>query len=119
MAKSRLSMILPKVGDRLKRVMAENEVEDCVVTYVNSSHGWYEVVFPKYNLKECFKLPTFDHAILERNSPNNMPVICADTGLVYSSIYECSQDMNVSIRSIYRRLTGQFGHFEYTFTKAL
>lgn len=120
MAKSRLSMALPKVGDHLKCLTVECEVEDCVVTYVNQSHGWYEVLFPRYNLRECYKPPTFDHAILQGNSPNDIPIICIETGLVYPSIYECSEDMELNRTSIIRQLKGDYSHCSgYHFINAL
>lgn len=46
---------LPKVGDRLIKRMSVGdtafglgkvEPSECVVTYVNAEHGWYEVQFP-------------------------------------------------------------------------
>lgn len=120
MAKSRLSMDLPKVGDHLKRLTVEYELEDSVVTYVNQSHGWYEVLFPRTNLRECYKLPTFDHSIFQEGSPNDIPIICVETGWVYPSIYKCSEDMKLSRTSILRQCNGQQSHCGgYHFTNAL
>lgn len=120
MAKSILSMDLPKVGDHLKCLTIEYEVEDCVVTYVNQSHGWYEVIFPNHNLRECYKLPTFNHAILQGNSPNDIPIICIETELAYSSIYECSKDMKLDRSSIIKQLKGDYSHCSgYHFINAL
>lgn len=47
--------VLPKVGDRLIRRMSVGDTAfglgkvepcECVVTYVNAKHGWFEVQFP-------------------------------------------------------------------------
>lgn len=118
MAKSLLSMELPKVGDKLKRVMSRNAreggakciAEDCVVTYVNNSHGWYEVTFPTFGIKEAYGLPTFDHAILEGNPRDCIPVICVETGFVYPSIAECSRDMRLDRTGIWKQLDGVASH---------
>lgn len=120
MAKSRLSMDMPKVGDHLKRLTVDYNVEDCVVTYINRAHGWYEVIFPRSNIRECHKLPSFDHTILQENSPNDIPIICLETGLVYPSIYECSEDMNLDRTTIIKQLKGDYDHCSgYHFINAL
>lgn len=120
MAKTKLSMDMPKIGDKLKRLTIDYSVEDCVVTYVNSLHGWYEVLFPKFNIKECYKLPTYDHSIFQGKSLNDYPIICVETGWVYNSINECSEDMNLDRTNIFRQLNGEHSHCGgYHFTNAL
>lgn len=120
MAKSRLSMDMPKVGDHLKCLTVEYEIDDCVVVYVNQAHGWYEVIFPRTNLRECYNLPRFDHTILQGNSPNDIPIICAETGLVYPSIYKCAEEMGLDRTNIIRQLRGERSHCnKYHFIYAL
>lgn len=62
---------LPKVGDRLKKMpflgadhtgMVNRDGRDCVVTYVNAEHLWYEVEFQGAlgPYRECYKLPEND-----------------------------------------------------------
>lgn len=120
MAKSRVSIDLPKVGDHLKRLTIEYEIEDCVVTYVNRSHGWYEVTFPRTNIRECYKLPTFDHTILKGVAPNTIPIVCVETGWVYPSYYDCAVDMGLDISTIKRQLNGIYSHCcGYHFTNVL
>lgn len=62
---------LPKVGDRLKKMpvlgadhtgLVNKDGRDCVVTYVNAEHLWYEVEFQGAlgPYRECYKLPEFE-----------------------------------------------------------
>lgn len=128
MAKTRLSMDLPKVGDRLKRVMTGNNYnpdvvytpEDCMVTYVNESHGWYEVIFPQSNIRECYGLPSFDHSVVRGVGRGEMPVACIETGVVYSSLHECAKDMGFTHGEVSRQVIGKHAHCHgYHFTTVL
>ena len=61
MDKTNLSMTLPKVGDKLFRIMYRGRYEpydtycpeSCTVVYVNEKKGWYEVCFDETKIKEC------------------------------------------------------------------
>ena len=114
MNKSHMSMILPKVGDKLFRVMtrgayASGEVykpEPCTVTYVNEKKGWYEVKFDNTNLKEGYHIPTFDHLLLEGKPVKGIPIACMETGDVYASISECAKDMRLDRIKIWEQVNG-------------
>lgn len=117
MIKTKLTMILPKVGDRLERVLstanldvdAVYEPEPCVVTYVNDAHGWYEVEFINSGLRECYNYPVFDHSILKGASYGGIPVLCVETGEVYPAINACASDMNIDRTNLSRHARGVSG----------
>ena len=131
MAKKRVtkvmsSMEMPKVGDHLKRVMTAMtglftpiyEPLDCIVTYVNEKRGWYEVEFTDTHLKECYGLPVFDHAVIK--DWRNYPVMCVETGYVYSSVCDCAKDMRIHSAGISRQLSGEYEQCHgYHFTTVL
>lgn len=128
MGKTELSMKLPKIGDKLLQVISGNDYdltvtyipEPCTVTFVNEKHGWYEVIFDNSDLKECYKLPIFDHSILSGLYTGGMPVACVETGKVYSSIQECADDMRIDHSGISRQILGDFDHYKgYHFFKVL
>lgn len=127
MTKTKVSMKLPKVGDHLKRIVtAESdclwgtfEPKECVVTYVNEPHHWYEVEFIDSHSKECYGLPIIDHSVLNVK-PGNVPVMCLETGMVYSSISQCAKDTNLYAGNISRQVLGERrGYFDYHFTSVL
>ena len=111
------SMELPKVGDHLKRVMTAMaelfqpiyEPLDCVVTYVNKDRGWYEVEFTGTGLRECYGLPLFDHAVIK--DWRNYPVMCVETGYVYSSVEDCARDLRIHASGISRQLSGKYDQY--------
>ena len=120
------SMEMPKVGDHLKRVMTAMiqhfapiyEPLDCIVTYVNEKRGWYEVEFTGTHLKECYGLPVFDHAVIK--DWGYCPVLCLETGYVYSSVYDCAKDMHIHSAGISRQLSGEYDQYHgYHFTTVL
>lgn len=128
MGKTSLSMKLPKVGDKLLRAINVGIYDPdiscipkpCVVTFVNEKHGWFEVTFDNSDLKECYKLPTFDHSILSGLYTGGMPVACVETGKVYSSIQECADDMRIDHSGISRQILGDVDHCKgYHFFKVL
>ena len=118
MDKVRLSVKLPKVGDHLKRVMTIDRydsgppyiLEPCVVAYVNDKNGWYEVEFIDNKLRECYNVPTFDHSILTKVSPYEMPIVCLETGYVYPSVTKCATDMDLDDGNISRQISGVYDH---------
>ena len=112
--KTSVSMDLPKVGDRLMRVLTATKEclyptfipKECVVTYVNEAHGWYEVEFTDSHVRECYGLPVVDHSIMSGTS-GAIAIMCVETGDVYSSINACARDMHLYTGDIYRQLFGQ------------
>lgn len=110
-----LSATLPQVGEKLTRIMTGSKYdptamyhsEDCVVVYVNRAHYWYEVVFQSSGIRECYKLPVFNHDIFtEAWCSGSIPVVCIETGEVYSSINECAKAMKLDRSGISRQLRG-------------
>lgn len=127
MRKTKVSMDLPKVGDHLKRIMTAAsdciwgifEPKDCVVTYVNESKHWYEVEFTDSHIRECYSLPVIDHALLDIR-PGGIPVMCLETGMVYSSVAQCGRDMGIYPPNISKQLYGELGGcYDYHFMTIL
>lgn len=118
MAKTMMSMKMPKVGDRLMRVMTSTTwdlddtyiPESCVVTYINEAHKWFEICFLDSGLKECYNLPTFDHSILSDTKKHATTVVCIETGAVYSTLHQCARDMGVTADMLSRHLRGEWSH---------
>lgn len=128
--KTKLSMSLPKVGDRLMRLMTKAAVdstmvynpESCVVTYVNEAHGWYQVLFTNSGIRECYTRPVFDHSILCNADWKGgaIPIVCVETGVVYSSITDCERDTGLNHTCISRQLLGERAHTHgYHFVEVL
>lgn len=114
MSKVHLTMELPKVGDKLKRIVSATsygvggtyEPKECVVTYVNKLHHWYEVTFIGSGVKECFGVPVIDHSVALNYKSGNIPVICVENGVAYSSIEQCSIDTKIPACAISRQISG-------------
>ena len=109
MTKTKLTMKLPKVGDKLKRIPIAFTLSptcsyvpmECVVTRVNNDHSWYEVEFLETGFRECYHLPDFDHSIFESsNIKGTIPVLCIETKDIYVSISECARAMHLNRGSI-------------------
>ena len=102
--KTKMTMTLPKVGDRMTRIMSRGNLgqaecfipEPCEVVYVNQAHNWYEVRFLNSGLRECYSLPDFNHDILANLYGWATPVMCAESGYVYRSIADCAKDMGLT-----------------------
>ena len=131
MGKTVMTMDLPKVGDRLMRVMSkyaceyENDIvpKACVVTHVNEKNRWYQVKFIDTGLKECYGLPFFDHSIFTEKTKQGhtcIPVACVETGIVYSSYIQCSKEMHIDPTCLYRQVNGEYEQINgYHFIKVL
>ena len=125
MGKSNLSMILPTVGKRLNMLMSNSahqkyKVEPCIVTYVNNKHSYYEVMFLNTGLKESYKLPIFDHNILNGLYNGCVPVICVENGIAYSSVSECAKDTGVPSNIISAQINGSYKYeSSYHFINAI
>ena len=115
MSKTNLSMTLPKVGDKLFRIMSRGRYdpgdiynpEPCTVEYVNEKKGWYEVCFDETNIKECYRVPSFDHRFLKDKPVGGVPIACLETGNIYGSITECARDMELNKHEIWKQIDGR------------
>lgn len=118
MAKVAATMNLPKVGDILTRCMNLDACDGqyiyvplkCKVTYVNEKHRWYKVKFLDFDIEECFGLPVFDHSVIDRNviKQSGIPIICWETGDIYSTITECAKDLGIDYTNISLQLSGVY-----------
>lgn len=118
--KTKLTMTLPNVGDRLMRVMQATTwdmldsyvPEPCEVVYVNKDHGWFEVIFLNSGIREGCKLPVFDHSILTGmdSKRHSTPVICVETGDVYPTLEQCADDLGIWHSGISKQLRGEASH---------
>lgn len=127
-AKAKLTMTLPKVGDRITRVMSRGNLgqaesfitEPCEVVYVNRTHNWYEVRFLNSGLRECYSCPDFDHSILTNLPGRANPVVCLETGYIYRTVADCANEMGLNGGDISRCLTGEYdSHHGYHFNTVL
>lgn len=117
MNKVKLSSKLPKVGDRLKKVMTANSyefdpvyiLEPCTVVYVNIAKGWYEVEFIETKLRECYKLPEEDE-LAARLPKRPVKAIELKTGLeyCYPSIIEAARDLCLHASNVSHVLSGRY-----------
>ena len=115
MSKTNLSMTLPKAGDKLFRIMSRGRYdpgdvynpEPCTVEYVNEKKGWYEVCFDETNIKECYRVPSFDHRFLKDKLVGGVPIACLETGNIYGSITECARDMKLNKHEIWKQIDGR------------
>lgn len=130
MAKTMLTMELPKIGDHLMRIMTEFAREwdteyipkPCTVTYVNKANGWYQVQFDDTGIRECYGLPVYDHSIIRKETVGRagVPIACIETGEVYSNIKECARDMHLDRSMVDRQVNGEYDHCcGYHFIKVL
>ena len=115
MRKVIITMTLPQVGDKLLRRMTASEdqsgalyqPEHCIVAYVNKEHHWYQVTFINSGIRECYGVPVFDHCIYSDIRKNgSSPVVCLETGVVWSSIYEAAKDLGLGADGISRQISG-------------
>lgn len=118
MSKTTVSMALPKVGDRLVRVMTATtwdlgdvyKPEPCEVIHVNKEHNWFEVRFLDSGVRECYNLPTFDHSVIRNTPKGAIPIMCIETGVVYSTLKQCARDLGLDHSGISRHLSGEWSH---------
>lgn len=126
--KTKLTMKLPKVGDRMMRILSCGNLQQaecfvpkpCKVVYVNEPHNYYEVEFLESGLRECYSLPDFDHSILTNLPGWSDPIVCVETGWVYRSVSDCANEMGLFRGNISRCLTGETDtYFGYHFDTVL
>ena len=118
-------MSLPKVGDRLMRVMTadtrwkEDKPEPCVVVYVSKPKHYYTVQFVDTGIKESFKIPLIDDAkMLEyfqidyKRTFGKKPkgVYVYESGALYSSISDCAKAIGVLPCTVSKHIHGQTKH---------
>ena len=118
MDKTNLSMTLPKVGDKLFRIMYRGRYElydtycseSCTVVYVNEKKGWYEVCFDETKIKEGYRVPSCDQYFLKGKPIGGVPIACLETGNVYESISKCAKDMKLNKHEIWKRIDGRLAY---------
>lgn len=100
---------MPKVGDRIMRVMVTHQSwkDDtplpCVVTYVNKQKNYYQVTFQESGVKECYKIPDLDE-LGSLKKPKGVYVY--ESGMLYSSITECAKAIGVLPCTVSKHLHG-------------
>lgn len=118
--KAKLTMNMPRVGDRLTRLMTRGNIaqaesfipEPCEVVYVNRTKGWYEVRFLNSGIRECYSLPDFNHDILANVPGWAVPVVCVETGYVYRTVSDCCTDMGLlADGNISRCIMGEYDSY--------
>lgn len=113
---------LPKVGDRLMRVMTAanfgekyNNPEPCVVIYVNKPRNYYTVQFVDSGIKESFKVPLIDDNKIIKQFQDDFKrafgkqakgVYVYESGALYHSISECARSIGVLPCTISRHIHG-------------
>lgn len=119
-----IPMKLPKVGDRLMRVMtasgygspAHDTPEPCVVIYVNKRNNHYTVRFVETNLRESYKLPDVDEIGCFKQDyklafgRNPTGVYIYESGMLYPSVSECAKALDVRPCTISNHLHGRTRH---------
>lgn len=124
--KSKDGMTLPKVGDRLMRVMTNtgsriknNGLEPCIVIYVNKPKRYYAVQFVNSGITESYKVPLLNDAILLKQFQDDFKhkfgkkpvgVYVYESGALYSSVSECAKAIGVKPCSITNHLHGRTNH---------
>lgn len=121
--KKRDEMKMPKVGDRLMKVMSstslgrfEDKAEPCVVVYVSEPKHYYTVQFVKSGIKESYKVPNVDEigAFKKdyKRAFGKLPrgVYVYESGALYDSVSECARALSVSPSAVSNHLHGRTKH---------
>lgn len=118
-------MALPKVGDRLMRVMTaesrwnEDKPEPCVVVYVSKPKHYYTVQFVGTGIKESYKTPLLDDKKIIRQFQDDFKrafgkkprgVYVMESGALYSSVTECARAIGVMPCTVSKHIHGQSSH---------
>ena len=101
-------MKMPKVGERLMRVMTGARVdsmyskeEPCIVIFVNKPKKYYTVEFVNTGIKESYKIPfvdeikAFQEDYKKMFKKNAVGVYVYESGCLYPSIKECAKAIGV------------------------
>lgn len=110
---------MPNVGDIMMRKMhvpsfglSEVGAEQCVVIFVNHGKYYYTVRFLDSGILESFKVPHLDQVSDFRQAYKKLfgkyPIgICVfEQGIVFASVEECAEYLNVSPMQIKKCLNG-------------
>lgn len=116
-------MSLPKVGDRLMRVMTGANFGDryikpepCVVIYVSKPKHYYTVQFVGSGIKESYKVPLLDDAKIIKQFQEDFKrafgkqakgVYVYESGALYPSISECARAIGVLPCTVSKHIHGQ------------
>lgn len=119
-------MSLPKVGDRLMRVMTAtnfgkgySDPEPCVVVYVSKPKHYYTVQFVGSGLKESYKVPLLDERRIISQFQDDFKrafgkkpkgVYVYESGALYPSISECARAIGVMPCTVSKHIHGQSNH---------
>lgn len=114
------NMNLPKLGDKLMRVMSTTKFlncddipEECVVVYVNEPHHYYTVEFTNSKIRQSYKVPDVDEI---RDFMNDYQkafgtapkgVYVYESGVLYPSISACARDIGVRPSTVSKYIHGQ------------
>lgn len=117
-------MKLPRIGDRLVRVMTasgysredSNTPEPCVVIYVNKPKNYYTVQFIETGIRESYKLPDSDEIGCFKKDfkrafgrePTGVYVY--ESGVIYQTIADCARALCVKPCTISNHLRGKTHH---------
>lgn len=121
--KEKDGLTMPKVGDRLMRVMSStsyltnnNEKEPCVVVYVSEPKHYYTVQFTKTGIKESYKVPHVDELDAfkkdYKRAFNKSPrgVYVFESGALYPTVKECAAALGVTSSTVSAHLRGRTRH---------
>lgn len=114
---------LPKIGDRIMRVMtvptfglAKSGPEPCIVIYVNKPKYYYTVEFIRTGLRESFKVPDIDEIQNFKDDYERVfgckakGVYVYESCMIYPSIKECAEAIGVTSSAISKHLHGGSKH---------
>ena len=116
-------MRMPKVGDRLMRVMSstcfansQTEPEPCIVIYICKPKHYYTVQFVASGIKESYKVPfvdeikSFKEDYKRMFKKNARGVYVYESGMLYPSITECAKDIGVKPYVVSRHIHGDISN---------
>lgn len=115
---------LPKVGDRLMRIMSsttlgsnDDRPERCIVTYVNKEKCYYQVTFEDSGIRECYRVPDeidilgeFKERFQKSFKKSAKGVYVFESGALYPTISECAKAIGSTSSAISAHLHGRTRH---------
>lgn len=114
---------LPKVGDRLMKAVSysssfkdNDNLEPCIVVYVNRKKNYYLVEFVETKIRECYKVPEineiedFKNDYLKAFGRKALGVYVYESGILYPSISACAKDIGVNKGTLSRHIHGELSH---------
>lgn len=117
------TMKMPKVGDRIMRVMSstawntkDDKPEPCVVIYVSKPKHYYTVEFANSGIKESYKVPhvdelkDFQETYARALGKKAVGVYVFESDILYPSIAECAKDLGVRVCTISNHIHGRTRH---------